>query len=495
MSRIFIVIIIVVGALAAAFVAANYWYDRVYENADAGGIPVTTIQVAENDVPPLSGEFTVPVFGGNQSRYMAILDILRSMLDESFEKDLSCVPEDGMWRVIPEEEDLKVAAEGAELGLLGEAPFEFTFDLPDELFWSVVLSHVDGAGTETPVFMEGEAGQETPAGLSDTVWIKKAGDFVFTVEGTLNKNSPDVPSGSVLYRARFSVTNPEPVFAAGRTELSQGDILSLRLENIPEGIVPELESELGHTVFTQDALSEEKADMVAEGLANWYAAVPISNSRAVGEYPVTISAGDKVYEISVTVKEYEFDFHNMIIDYSVPSVASAVTGAAIAEFREKVIPLFSVFSEERYWNGMFTWPIEMGPDDFISTEFGEIRITNGNQSTRRSHLGVDIAAKTGTPVLATGAGRVLLSQFLLNTGNTAIIDHGGGLISIYYHMDAVEDLEGTIVERGQIIGRVGSTGYSTGPHLHFEMRIGDQPINPSMLLDEGAGLYSAKLRG
>ena len=104
---------------------------------------------------------------------------------------------------------------------------------------------------------------------------------------------------------------------------------------------------------------------------------------------------------------------------------------------------------------------------------------------------MDFAVPTGTPVHAGGAGKVMLAEFLLNTGNTVIIDHGGGLKSFYYHMNSVETVVGTIVEQGELIGTVGSTGYSTGPHLHYEMRIGEQPVSPSMLFDPSAGLYSA----
>ena len=492
MSRKYIVIIIVVACLAAAFVGGNAWYNSLYNKTDASGVPVTTISVADSVVQPVSAELTIPVFGSNQSRYMSVLNVLRNILDHSFEKEISAAPGDGGWIPVSEGEIPGVNAEGADLGMLGDVPYSFEFDLPDGIYWSVVVLSKDGSGGEVPVLMEGGARSETPAGLKDSVLILKAGDYVFQAEGILNKTSEDQPSGTVSYRAYFSVKNPDPVFEAGRTELYQGDILSLRLENIPEGIVPELESELGPAVFTPGVPAENGGPIQPEGFQAWYAAVPISNSRAVGDYPVTVRAGELVYEITVSVIEFDFAFENLIIDTSVPSVASAVTQEAIEEFRAKVIPLFSIFSEERYWEGQFEWPVDMGPEDFISSEFGHIRITNGNQSSRRSHLGVDIAASTGTPVLATNRGRVLLSEFLLNTGYTIVIDHGGGLKSFYYHMVSVEAVAGNIAEKGEFIGSVGSTGYSTGPHLHFEMRIGEQPISPTMLLEPDAGLYSAK---
>jgi len=490
MSKKYIVIIIIVIALAGAVVGGNYWYNSEYENTDARDLPVIPINVANQHVIPISGEFTMPLFGNAQVRYPMIMGALRSILgDDRLEKQLECVPDDGLWLTAPEGGE---PGDGAELGLLGEIPYVFEFDLPDTMYWSAKLVYIDDTGAEALIYVGGGAKQDEPHGYVDSVALLKSGEYYFTAEGTLHKSGPDTPSGIVIYEAGFSLKNPDPVFTIGRTELAQGDILSLKLENIPEGIVPELESELGPAIFTQGVPYEETTNLYPQGFTNWYAMIPVSNSRKVGEYPVAVNAGELYFETTVTVEEYEFDFQNMIIDMSVPSVASSVTGDAIAEFREKVIPLFSVFTEERYWSGVFIIPVEMGPEDFISTEFGEIRITNGNQSTRRSHLGMDIAASTGTPVLASGTGMVLLAEFLMNTGYTVVIDHGGGLISIYYHMVGVDTTAGSLVERGELIGRVGSTGYSTGPHLHFEMRIGEQPISPSMLFDPKAGLYSAK---
>ena len=489
MSKKYIVIIIVAICLAAAFSGGNAYFDYEYKRVDASEVPVTPITVAKQPVLPISAEFSMPLFANAQVKFPMIMNAIRSKFEERLEKQLSCVQEDGVWL---SSSNAAIKNESDDYGLLGEAPYSFEFELPDVMYWSAVLSYIDNAGTETPIFVEGGAKPEIPVGMSDTVTILKAGEYIFSAEGTLNKTGPEMPSGTVRYRVQFSVKNPDPIFEAGRAELAQGEIFSLRLENIPKGIVPELETELGPVVFTKGLPQKEQEIIQPEGFENWYAMIPISNTRAVGDYIVSVFAGELAYETTVTVTEYEFPFQNLIIDTSVPSVAAATTAQANQEFRDKMVPLYSVFSEERYWDGMFAWPIEMEEEDYISTEFGEIRITNGNQNTRRSHNGVDIAASTGTPVYAAGAGRVLLAEFLLSVGNTVVIDHGGGLIGIYYHMDSVDTIVDKIVERGELIGTVGSTGYSTGPHLHFEMRIGEQPISPSMLQEPTAGLYSAQ---
>ncbi|MDQ7794123.1 MAG: peptidoglycan DD-metalloendopeptidase family protein [bacterium] len=94
------------------------------------------------------------------------------------------------------------------------------------------------------------------------------------------------------------------------------------------------------------------------------------------------------------------------------------------------------------------------------------------------HGGIDIAARRGTPVQAAGPGRVVYAGWLKAYGNTVIIDHGRGVQSLYGHLDKCRVQSGAWVTRGQGIGSVGSTGRSTGPHLHFEIRIGQESANP-----------------
>jgi TonB family protein len=95
------------------------------------------------------------------------------------------------------------------------------------------------------------------------------------------------------------------------------------------------------------------------------------------------------------------------------------------------------------------------------------------------HNGIDIANKKGTPVVSTAAGTVTASEFNDQEGNLIIIDHGNGYSSHYTHLDARKVQKGDAVTKGQLIGLVGETGLSAGPHLHFEIRYLDQPCNPS----------------
>ncbi|MHB9109337.1 MAG: M23 family metallopeptidase [Armatimonadota bacterium] len=97
---------------------------------------------------------------------------------------------------------------------------------------------------------------------------------------------------------------------------------------------------------------------------------------------------------------------------------------------------------------------------------------------RRLHTGIDISAPTGTPIHAAGGGEVIWASWRGGYGNTIIIDHGGGKATLYAHMSRYNAGVGKRVSKGDVIGYVGSTGLSTGPHLHYEVRINGTPVNP-----------------
>lgn len=115
-----------------------------------------------------------------------------------------------------------------------------------------------------------------------------------------------------------------------------------------------------------------------------------------------------------------------------------------------------------------------------SSPFGFTRITeypSGN-NVSSYHKGEDLAAPIGTPVLSDGKGRVLLAENRIVTGNTVVIEHLPGVKTLYYHMDSIDVNRGDVVNRGTKIGEVGTTGFSTGPHLHWEVRFSTVPVDP-----------------
>ena len=117
----------------------------------------------------------------------------------------------------------------------------------------------------------------------------------------------------------------------------------------------------------------------------------------------------------------------------------------------------------------------------INDGFGIRRNPFGVESAEM-HAGQDITAPTGTPVVAAGSGRVEFAGTQNGYGQVVIISHGDGLTTRYGHLSSIETEVGAEVLRGTVVGRIGSTGRSSGPHLHYEVRIGDNPVDPRRYL-------------
>ncbi len=128
----------------------------------------------------------------------------------------------------------------------------------------------------------------------------------------------------------------------------------------------------------------------------------------------------------------------------------------------------------------FIWPVQ----GRISGRFGRARVYNGQPGS--PHSGMDIAAPTGTPVKAPAAGTVTFADDdLYLTGGTLLIDHGHGVSSNFLHLSRIDVKVGDRVEQGQTVAAVGSTGRSTGPHLHWGMNWFDVRVDPQLVLERG----------
>lgn len=114
----------------------------------------------------------------------------------------------------------------------------------------------------------------------------------------------------------------------------------------------------------------------------------------------------------------------------------------------------------------FIWPVR-GP---VTSGYGP--------RWGRMHTGIDIAARGGTPIVAAKAGEVIYVGWLGGYGNTVLVDHGDGVATLYAHQSRLAAAEGQVVNQGQVVGYVGTTGHSTGNHLHFEVRVDAEPRNP-----------------
>ncbi len=210
-----------------------------------------------------------------------------------------------------------------------------------------------------------------------------------------------------------------------------------------------------------------------------YAIVAINWDTEPGFYNLVlqINTGEQsgsVVEKSIEIAAKEFRLSRFSMP---PERTEGWTAARLAEDRENIRLAREKTEPYPLWIDSFLLPLE----GRITSEYGAIRIINENPPRR--HSGLDIGAEEGTPIVTPNNGIVRLSGFLLSGGNTVIIDHGMGLSSTYMHLETIAVSAGQAVTRGELIGTVGMTGYATGPHLHWEVNIGQTPVNPQQLID------------
>lgn len=153
------------------------------------------------------------------------------------------------------------------------------------------------------------------------------------------------------------------------------------------------------------------------------------------------------------------------------------TAKRAEEEQEQILQSLNKVTAQRFWEGKFIIPVE----GKFSGSFGRKRIINGEP--RSAHSGEDINAPRGTEVHATNEGIVALIGDFFFSGKSVILDHGLGLYSMYFHLDEVDVAEGEKVQKGAVVGKVGSTGRATGPHLHWGTRINGARVNPLSILN------------
>ena len=183
----------------------------------------------------------------------------------------------------------------------------------------------------------------------------------------------------------------------------------------------------------------------------------------------------------LTVKSRRFPVQRLTLPTGMVDLSPDNERRAEAE-AARLRALYDTITSVRFWRGRFTRPIA---SDVKSDGFGFRRLINGKP--RSPHTGVDFAAAAGTPVVASNGGRVALVADHFFGGRLIALDHGEGLYTLYMHLERIDVAEGALVERGAILGAVGSTGRATGPHLHWSAQLRRARIDPDALLKLSAG--------
>lgn len=208
----------------------------------------------------------------------------------------------------------------------------------------------------------------------------------------------------------------------------------------------------------------------------YYAYLPVPTDMKAGKY--------KIGAALLTVKKKKFDVQYLKVTKEQEAMRRdtkkiEADQAKVNKARSNPSPTF-LFKES------FLQPIQ----GRLSTPYGFTRYINGKLSS--SHKAIDLAAKSGTKVKAANDGKVVLAEMLYLPGNTVYIDHGMGLYTQYAHLSKINVKPGDTVKKGDVIGLVGSTGFSTGPHLHFAFFVGNTPVNPNVFFDTTPFLWNTK---
>ncbi|MFP4373201.1 MAG: M23 family metallopeptidase [Spirochaetaceae bacterium] len=224
------------------------------------------------------------------------------------------------------------------------------------------------------------------------------------------------------------------------------------------------------------------------GEARWVCMTGISTTLQPGPYQVSVvlGSGSGTVEVDRELEVVERDFLREIIPLNreLTRIRSEPNERR-AEEAERMWSLISEFRPESvYHSGPFVIPVSGGRR---TSHFGDRRTYRyvDGASADAVHWGIDIAAPTGTPVRAGGAGRVVMVADRVISGNTVVIEHLPGVYGLHYHLDETEVAVGETVSAEDVIGTVGATGLATGPHLHWEVRVSRVPIEPEVLLSSG----------
>ncbi len=202
--------------------------------------------------------------------------------------------------------------------------------------------------------------------------------------------------------------------------------------------------------------------------------LPVDMETEPGNYIIDIKSEGLGLSMNVKVKPFDFPTKHITLPDRKVTLNEKDSKRVEKEYllQEKVWKTDS----DKQWNGGFISPTNTK----VTEVYGIKRIMNKKRTTR--HRGIDLKGKSGAPIKAINSGKVVLREDLFYGGNTVVVDHGMGLLSVYMHMSKFNVKEGDEVSKGDVIGFVGSTGRSTGPHLHMSIKLNGVSVNPEALM-------------
>lgn len=239
-----------------------------------------------------------------------------------------------------------------------------------------------------------------------------------------------------------------------------GDTLSVEIELDP-----------GETEPAGVSMLEKTYPVFAIDANKYRALLPTTPLEQPGRRTIQVMGDNEVRNIGIWVRDRSFPTQSIWLPPDKEDLGTDYEFDLVDAFKALVTP-------QKFWNGPFIRP----NDGYVSSIYGVRRYYNGVFADNYYHRGVDYAGSHGSPVLAPAAGRVALvgreSEGFEIHGNAVGINHGQGVVSIMIHLSQIYVQEGDMVEAGQAIGAVGTTGASTGPHLHWGLYVNGQSVDP-----------------
>jgi len=220
--------------------------------------------------------------------------------------------------------------------------------------------------------------------------------------------------------------------------------------------------------------------MVLREQDHWLAVVGIPIGAEPGKLEVAVTRHEALpSRIEVTVKPKQYVVQKLNVKPGMVDLSAADLERVKRE-RPVLQAAFATFTDPPPATLVLRQPVP----GVRSSSYGSRRVFNGQ--ARSPHTGMDIAAPLGTPVVAPAPGRVLLADNYFFGGNTVILDHGQGLVTMYGHLSAMDVAAGDVVDTGAVIGKVGATGRVTGPHLHWGVTLNQAMVDPALFLSEAS---------